>query len=104
MNFMEGLWASFDHYLVALLASQSSNIWTSFAWAGPQISVTKCIMRIFTLLLFVSTLGVSAETAEEAWNSLLSENFKKREAFAFVENDPSLPNVFIYGDVLEFCS
>lgn len=55
-------------------------------------------MRIFTLLLFVSTLGVSAETAEEAWNSLLSENFKKRGAFAFVENDPSLPNVFIYGD------
>ncbi|MDG2170648.1 MAG: SGNH/GDSL hydrolase family protein [Opitutales bacterium] len=55
-------------------------------------------MRIFILLLFVPSLGVTAETAEEAWSSLLSENFKKREAFAFVENDSSLPNVFIYGD------
>ena len=57
-----------------------------------------CLMRIVALLLFVSLLSASAETAEEAWNSLLSENFKKREAFAFVENDPDLPNVFIYGD------
>ena len=64
------------------------------------MSVILHVMRIVALLLIVSLLSstASAETAEEAWNSLLSENFKKREAFAFVKNNPNLPNVLIYGD------
>jgi lysophospholipase L1-like esterase len=55
-------------------------------------------MRIITLVFLFSVLSISAETAQEAWNSLLSESLKKRPAFAFVENNPELPNVFIYGD------
>lgn len=55
-------------------------------------------MRIVALLLLATFASISAQTGEEAWGSLLSENFKKREAFAYVENDPDLPNVFIYGD------
>lgn len=55
-------------------------------------------MRFVTLLLFVIPALVFSETAEEAWMSLLGENSKTREAFAFVEHNPDLPNVFIYGD------
>ena len=55
-------------------------------------------MKILIVLLIFTLSSVFADTPEEAWNSLLSENFKKRAAFAFVENNPVLPNVFIYGD------
>lgn len=40
----------------------------------------------------------NAESAEEAWYQLVGENFAARPEFLFVENDPELPNVLIYGD------
>ena len=55
-------------------------------------------MKLVTLMTLVFGLTLQAETAEQAWASLLAENSKSRAAYAFVENDPSLPNVFIYGD------
>lgn len=51
-----------------------------------------------TLLLLLSGIGAFAETAEEAWTSLLGESSIGRPAYAFVENNADLPNVFIYGD------
>ncbi|WP_338688819.1 SGNH/GDSL hydrolase family protein [Haloferula helveola] len=39
-----------------------------------------------------------AATAEEEWNKLVGDRLMKNPAFAYVENDPSLPNVLIYGD------
>ncbi|MHC5056438.1 MAG: SGNH/GDSL hydrolase family protein [Planctomycetota bacterium] len=39
-----------------------------------------------------------AGTAEEAWKALVGPKFSKRPEFAFVRNDPALPNVLIYGD------
>ena len=44
------------------------------------------------------TQAESAETAEAAWNKLVGSAAAKRAAFSFVENDPALPNVLIYGD------
>lgn len=55
-------------------------------------------MRLITLLFIFSGIGAFAETAEQAWNSLIGEKSIGRQAFAFVENDPDLSNVFIYGD------
>jgi hypothetical protein len=53
--------------------------------------------RILLSLIFVLNLS-HAETAEEAWKSLVGESGSTREAFAFVKNNPDLPNVLIYGD------
>jgi hypothetical protein len=39
-----------------------------------------------------------AESAEDAWLKLVGEKFSTRPEFAFVENNPALPNVLIYGD------
>ncbi|WP_442511818.1 alpha-L-fucosidase [Novipirellula sp. SH528] len=44
----------------------------------------------------VSSTGKS-KSAKDAW-AKLAGNSVKRPEFAFVENDPSLPNVLIYGD------
>ena len=55
-------------------------------------------MKWVTLLTLFFGLTLHAETAEEAWASLLAEKSKGRATYAFVENDSSLPNVFIYGD------
>jgi hypothetical protein len=40
----------------------------------------------------------SANNAEDAWYKLVGKKFLKRPEFAFVENNPALPNVLIYGD------
>ncbi len=47
--------------------------------------------------LFVSNLAY-AQSAEQAWNSLLSIRFEKMPEFSYVENNPKLPNILIYGD------
>ncbi len=41
--------------------------------------------------------SAAEKTAEAAWSQLVA-NFSGRAAFAYVENDTSLPNVLIYGD------
>ena len=40
----------------------------------------------------------STVTAKEAWQTLVSKRGIKTPEFQFVENNPELPNVFIYGD------
>lgn len=39
-----------------------------------------------------------ADPAKDAWLELVGEQFSTRAEFAFVENNPELPNVLIYGD------
>jgi hypothetical protein len=40
----------------------------------------------------------SCETSQEAWHELVGAKQIHRAAYHFVENDPALPNVLIYGD------
>ena len=46
----------------------------------------------------VSATLTGAASGRSAWESLLSENQKSQAAYAYVENNPALPNVLIYGD------
>ncbi|MDF7799572.1 SGNH/GDSL hydrolase family protein [Pontiellaceae bacterium B1224] len=57
--------------------------------------------RIFSCFLLSSILfagAARAESAEAAWIKLARKGPSTRPAFAFVENNPALPNVLIYGD------
>ena len=56
----------------------------------------KRILVVATVI--ISALFVMAESAEEAWNNMVSPKARKRAAFAYVENNKKLPNVFLYGD------
>ncbi len=58
----------------------------------------KTRLHILILSLAFSASVATAMSERAAWESLLTEKSKTQEAFAFVENDPVLPNVFIYGD------
>lgn len=49
------------------------------------------------ITLILSPLSL-ASPAQEAWEGLLAGKSKRRVAFKFVENDPKLPNVLLYGD------
>lgn len=56
--------------------------------------------RIITALLcglLLSSL-THADTAPEAWQALVGSNLSKRPEFAYVQNDPALPNILLYGD------
>lgn len=56
------------------------------------------LMLILCLITFAQTVSAE-EQAKEAWGKLVrSPRFLKRPTFQYVENDPSLPNVFLYGD------
>tara|TARA_B100001123_G_scaffold127943_1_gene148799 strand:- start:270 stop:1013 length:744 start_codon:yes stop_codon:yes gene_type:complete len=55
-------------------------------------------MKIYPLILLLFAPQISSETAEEAWIGLVGETASQRLPFSFVENEPDLPNVFIYGD------
>jgi lysophospholipase L1-like esterase len=57
-------------------------------------------MRPIILILACAMLsGIAiAETAKDAWYGLLSKKNSKRPEFAFIENDPALPNILLYGD------
>lgn len=56
------------------------------------------------LILGVLFCGVAAfgaestNSAEDAWYKLVGQKFSKRPEFKFVENNPALPNILIYGD------
>lgn len=58
----------------------------------------KPIAAAASILGIVSSSMLSANPAREAWIDLVVERNRDRPEFAFVENDPSLPNVLIYGD------
>lgn len=40
----------------------------------------------------------SAKTAEQAWHELVGSTPRKQGVFKYVQRDPALPNVLIYGD------
>lgn len=50
------------------------------------------------LATFTSLSMAHATPAEEAWLSLTGAKISKRPAFAYVANNPALPNVLLYGD------
>ena len=58
------------------------------------------LLTLFSACLLAGTPVVFAEEqASDAWKKLVrSPRFNKRPTFQFVENDPKLPNVFLYGD------
>ena len=60
------------------------------------IRVMRASVMFLTCMLFSSM--AHADTAEEAWNTLVGPKLAKRPEFAFVQNNPALPNVLIYGD------
>ncbi len=61
--------------------------------------MTRMIKIIVAFMLFMSISGmVHAETAKDAWTSLVGKQYSKCPEFAFVPNNPALPNVLIYGD------
>lgn len=55
---------------------------------------------LLVICLLACTQSIFAEQpAKDAWNKLVrSPRFLKRPTFQFVENNPKLPNVFLYGD------
>lgn len=44
------------------------------------------------------TSATTTRSAENAWFELVGKRFAKRPEFSYVKNDPTLPNVLIYGD------
>lgn len=60
----------------------------------------KKLIALFSLLVFSSATSVFGGTAEDAWYgiALRKKADDKNAAFQYIENDPSLPNVLIYGD------
>lgn len=60
----------------------------------------KTFRNILLAIQFCGLLlhSAAAQSAKEAWTNLVPENMRNRSEFAFVEIDPSLPNVLIYGD------
>lgn len=60
-----------------------------------------CYIILATLIFtffFADAKAQEVTSAKEAWTNLVGERFSKRPEFAFVENDPLLPNVLLYGD------
>lgn len=61
-------------------------------------------MRQKSILIFLSLIAFASvsfgETAEDAWYgiALRKKADDKNRAFLYVENNPSLPNILIYGD------
>ncbi|GAB5561273.1 MAG: SGNH/GDSL hydrolase family protein [Synoicihabitans sp.] len=49
------------------------------------------------MAFWAGQLGAAERTAESAWGELVGDSIS-RAAYAYVESDPALPNVFIYGD------
>lgn len=61
--------------------------------------MTRVTNVMATFMVFMSISGiVYAETAKDAWTNLVGKKSSKRPEFAFVENNPALPNILIYGD------
>lgn len=54
--------------------------------------------HLVTLIPLLAANMIIASAGQTAWEALLTEKLKTQDAFAHVENDPALPNVFIYGD------
>ncbi len=59
---------------------------------------SKVGVRLISVICLVWMGVANADPAKEAWNSLLNPKHAKQAEFNFVENDPGLSNVLIYGD------
>ncbi len=71
----------------------------AFWFCGPIEGMLRIVSSL--TLFFIASASVSfGGTAEEAWYgiALRKKAADKNKAFQFVENNPSLPNLFIYGD------
>lgn len=55
------------------------------------------LLLVFLISVFCENTCF-ANSSKDAWLDLVGERFSKRPEFQFVENDPALPNVLIYGD------
>lgn len=55
----------------------------------------KAVILLAGLLMLCSA---RAESAKDAWTRLVGAKSAKHPAYAYVENNAKLPNVFIYGD------
>ena len=58
---------------------------------------------LVTSLLTMPTMAAKSDaaevnTAKGAWEKLVGKKFNSRPEFAFVENNPLIPNVLLYGD------
>ena len=64
-----------------------------------KLAGKRSLLRPFCMLL-VSLLSTFtyAGPVKQAWTELVGEKFNKRAEFAFVDNDPKLANVLLYGD------
>ena len=64
----------------------------------------KHLMNNITKILLLALTGITsfslanAKPAEEAWLNLTGKKFAQRPEFAYVVNNPALPNVLLYGD------
>ncbi len=67
-----------------------------------NIIKTQHLITAVIILSLFSGIGIAAaekkKSAKEAWVGLLEERYRKSPIFAYVENNPALPNVLIYGD------
>lgn len=55
-------------------------------------------IAVFLAGCLLSAGSASAGTAKEAWGKLVGPKSSKSPEFAFIQNDPALPNVLLYGD------
>jgi hypothetical protein len=61
--------------------------------------MTRVTKVMAAILVCMSISGmVYAGTAKDTWTDLVGKRSSKRPEFAFVQNNPALPNVLIYGD------
>jgi hypothetical protein len=57
-----------------------------------------CVGILVVLGASLCPAADGATSAQDAWKKLVGVGSARRPAFAFVENQPGLPNVLIYGD------
>lgn len=62
-----------------------------------MVKKTMRVVLVFVGCVLLSGLAY-ASSAKDAWDGLAGKKFANREVFKFVDNDPELKNVLIYGD------
>ena len=56
------------------------------------------LAMVAILVCLIGTGAAPGKSAKDAWTDLLGKKLADRPEFAFVENNPALPNVLLYGD------
>lgn len=60
--------------------------------------LTIAFLSAVCALCTTSFAKAEPKNAKEAWEGLVAENLRKFPVFEYIENEPKLPNVLIYGD------